>query len=437
VAARREVIAMNWLGKLPRRTRRSCRFDTRDEPNMRESDYSSPSETCESRTSSQTRPRTILGQESWVIRTSEVEAAVTRQAGHLAPVRFRVGNRWIEPFAIAPWANEDIGPAPPQVMRVMRGDFFCLPFGGNRKLYRGEEHPPHGETANAEWELESISSGELHLSMRTSVRKGRVDKFIRLVPGHTAIYSQHVISGMNGRMPMGHHPILRLPEGTTGRVGLSRFRFGEVFPGAFENPAGGGYSILKSGAQFTSLEHVPQVDGKWADLSVYPAREGYEDLVLMASDPARPFAWTALTVPEQKYVWIALKDPRVLPSTVFWMSNGGRHYPPWNGRHRHVIGLEEVAANFDYGLAESVAPNRLNRAGLATCLQLNPRKPLSVNYIMAVAEIPRGFDVVKTVEASADQNSIRITAKSKRAISIRLDVSFLAARSPAERRSAR
>ena len=108
MAARREVIAMNWLGKLPRRTRRSCRFDTRDEPNMRESDYSSPSETCESRTSSQTRPRTILGQESWVIRTSEVEAAVTRQAGHLAPVRFRVGNRWIEPFAIAPWANEDI-----------------------------------------------------------------------------------------------------------------------------------------------------------------------------------------------------------------------------------------------------------------------------------------------------------------------------------------
>ena len=136
----------------------------------------------------------VLGQASWILRTSDVEAAITRQAGHLAPVRFRIGNRWVEPFAIAPWAKEKTDPSLPQVVRVMRGDFFCMPFGDNEKPYNGEIHSPHGETANGEWRLESSTRQRIHLSMRTSVRPGRVDKVIQLVPGQTAVYSQHVIS---------------------------------------------------------------------------------------------------------------------------------------------------------------------------------------------------------------------------------------------------
>jgi len=163
--------------------------------------------------------------------------------------------------------------------------------------------------------------------------------------------------------------------------------------------------LLEAAARFSSLESVPQIDGKWSDLSVYPAREGYEDLVLLASDPDLQFAWTALTLPEEHYVWFSLKDPRVLPATVLWMSNGGRHYAPWNGRHRRTIGLEEIAGNFHYGLADSAARNSLNRAGVATCVKLNPLKPLAVNYIMAVAEIPKGFDIVESILPSVDGKS--------------------------------
>lgn len=367
----------------------------------------------------------VLGQASWILQTSGVEAAITRQAGHLAPVRFRIGNRWVEPFAIAPWAKERTDPSLPQVARVMRGDFFCMPFGDNEKPYKGEEYPPHGETANGKWRFESSTRRHIHLSMRTSVRPGRVDKVIQLVPGHTAVYSQHVISGMRGPMPLGHHPILRVPEGVTGRVSMSPFRFGQVFPGVFENPAKGGYSLLEAAARFSSLESVPQIDGKWSDLSVYPAREGYEDLVLLASDPDLQFAWTALTLPEEHYVWFSLKDPRVLPATVLWMSNGGRHYAPWNGRHRRTIGLEEIAGNFHYGLADSAARNSLNRAGVATCVKLNPLKPLAVNYIMAVAEIPKGFDIVESILPSVDGKSILVRSKSGKTLSSELDLSFL------------
>jgi len=48
-------------------------------------------------------------------------------------------------------------------------------------------------------------------------------------------------------MPLGHHPILRVPEGVTGRVSMSPFRFGQVFPGVFENPAKGGILFARSG----------------------------------------------------------------------------------------------------------------------------------------------------------------------------------------------
>jgi len=380
---------------------------------------------ADTRHSGRVRTQDVRGQESWVLRTPEVEAFVTRQAGHMAPVRFRIGNHWVEPYAIAPWAKETINASTPQVVRVMRGDFFCMPFGGNEKHYKGEIHPPHGETANGKWRLEASSRQCLHLFMMTSVRKGRVDKVIRLVPGQTAIYSQHVISGMKGPMSLGHHPILRVPEGVTARVSLSPFRFGQVFPGMLEDPAKGGYSLLKAGERFSSLERVPQIDGNWADLSVYPAREGYEDLVLMSSNPESQFSWIALTVPEKRYVWFSLKDPRVLPATVLWMSNGGRHYAPWNGRHRHTIGLEEIIGNFHYGLAESATRNSLNRAGVATCVKLNPLQALAVNYIVAVAEIPGGFDIVESILPSHVGKSVVIRSKSGKTITVDLDISFL------------
>ena len=64
-----------------------------------------------------------------------------------------------------------------------------------------------------------------------------------------------------------------------------------------------------------------------------------------------------MTFPAERFVWFALKDPRILRKTVLWISNGGRHYPPWNGRHINVMGLEEVTAYFHLGLADSARKN--------------------------------------------------------------------------------
>jgi len=375
----------------------------------------------------------IHGQPSWRFASDRVEAAITRLGGHLAPVRFRLPHGVVQPFSIAPWAEEKTGSELPALLKSLRGDFFCAPFGGNEKAYRGERHPPHGETANAPWKLESIKKSkaetELHLSLGTKVRPGRVDKTLRLRRGETAVYCRHVLSNMSGRMSLGHHAMLKFPGAAgSGLVATSPISFAQVLPVAFEKPAGRGYSSLKAGALFSRLDQVPALDGTVADLSRYPARRGFDDLAMVVHEATPDFAWTAVTFPAQRYVWFALKDPRVLRSTVLWISNGGRHYPPWKGRHVNVMGLEDVTAYFHLGLAESARPNPIGRRGTATCVSLKSGAPLTVNYIMAVAAIPGKWGRVKTI--TPGPHGVTLHPDKGRAVRVSLDPGFLYSKNP-------
>ena len=246
--------------------------------------------------------------------------------------------------------------------------------------------------------------------------------------GQNTLYSQHVVSGMSGPMNLGHHAMLKFPDAPgSGLVSTSRFVYGQVFPQAFELPEKRGYLWLQPGAEFKSLQRVPTITGQTADLTHYPARRGFEDLVLLVSDAKEPFAWTAVTFPKERYVWFALKDPRVLRETVFWLSNGGRHYPPWNSRHVNVMGLEEVTSYYAVGLAESARPNPISRKGLPTCLILSPKTPLVVPYIMGVAAIPAGFDRVTSIRGARGNQAILLKSATGRQAEAAVNLDFLRA----------
>jgi hypothetical protein len=370
----------------------------------------------------------IKGQPSWRIASNRVEAFVTQLGGQLGPITFDRKQRKIAPYSVAPWAQEKLDPRTPAMLQALRGDFFCLPFGGNATAFGGEKHPPHGETANAKWRPEKCPAGgtSLRLSLKTRIRPGRVDKEISLRDGEDAVYIRHTIRGMAGPMCMGHHAMLKFPDGEgSGRISTSRFLYGQVLPEIFEQPELGGYSALKVGAEFDSLEAVPLAAGGSADLTRYPARRGFEDLVMMVSDSDLPFAWTAVTFPKERFVWFALKDPKVLRETVFWLSNRGRHYPPWSSRHLNVMGFEDVTAYFHLGLAESARPNPISAKGWPTSLMLNPATPLVVNYIMGVAAIPPGFDRVAAVAPGADNQSLILKAPGGRKAMAKVDLGFL------------
>lgn len=380
--------------------------------------------------------QTIEGAPSWTFGSDSVEASLTQNGGHLAPVRFRIGRKIIQPFAIAPWAADPIPPDDQNVLRTLRGDFFCAPFGGNETPWRGTHYPAHGETAVNEWTFsgQKILPDGIEFSTALALRatQGEVTKRITLRHHETNIYCRHELRGISGPLCLGHHAMLAFPdEAGAARIQLSPWHHGRVCPEPFESPGKGGYFSLKTGAPFRRLDRVPLATGGFADLSTYPAREGFEDLVMVSSrqassssSDANDIAWASVTFPNAGYLWFSLKSPRTLASTILWHSNGGRHYPPWSGRHRRVLGVEDVTAYFHFGQAQSARSNPLSRSGVPTVLRLRKNHMTPVNYIMGVAAIPKGFDRVQTLRAVGG-NRIRIRSASGITIDHPVNTHFL------------
>ena len=352
--------------------------------------------------------RSVHSQPSAILATKDVEVAVTTRGGHMAPVTFfRSSDRPVQPYSVSPWQDEAPLPMPAPVLVTLRGDFFCMPFGGNSAEVAGEKHPPHGEIVGELWEVVGTKQAgdvsTLTMEIDTKVRKGRVIKELSLVDGQNAVYSRHTIEGFAGRAPLGHHATLAMPEKEGAvRIATSPIRFGMTCPGVFSDPKQREYQALLPGAKWTDLAKVPVA---WkgaadADLTRLPGRYGYADLVQLVNESSEKTggpAWTTATFSADGYLWFALKDPAVLTTTVFWMENHGRHGHPWNGRN-NCLGLEDVTAFFADGLAASVSDNLLSKEGIATAVTLTADKPTTVNYIQGVVRIPEGFENVKTLE---------------------------------------
>ena len=85
-------------------------------------------------------------QQGWELISKKVRFFVTENGGHTAPVLFTDDSgKTISPYYVTPWQNEgkDLSAAP--VLAPLRGDFFCLPFGGNGDPVNGVTFPCHGE----------------------------------------------------------------------------------------------------------------------------------------------------------------------------------------------------------------------------------------------------------------------------------------------------
>jgi len=347
---------------------------------------------------------------------------LTRVGGQLGSVKFRLGRQTVEPFSTAPWCDKPEAQKCIPLLRELRGEFFCAPFGAG-PTWRGEAHPPHGESANARWKVETSEPGCLVATLRTRVRPGKITKIIEAREGETNIYQTHVLETFQGAMCLGHHAMLDFTRNGPGRISTSKILLAQVLPAPFENPASGGYCSLKQGAWFQQLDCVPMAEGGMADLTRYPAREGFEDLVMLHHKDADDFAWAAVVFPEKKFIWFSLKNPAHLASTVLWHSNGGRHYAPWNGRHRGVLGIEDVTAYFHLGLAASLQNNPWKEKGVPTALSLGRKKNTRIPYIMGIAPLVAGFDSVLSIQRT--DVGIRLSSASGAHIDHVVDTSFL------------
>ena len=109
-----------------------------------------------------------------------------------------------------------------------------------------------------------------------------------------------------------------------------------------------------------------------------------------------------------------LKDPRQLPSTILWFSNGGRYYQPWNSRHLGVLGVEDGCTNSVAGHRASIEPNHLTARGIPTAITLDPSGRVEVRHVIGTLPVPASLTEVTSV--TIDGNFIIITGASGPAI---------------------
>jgi len=367
------------------------------------------------------------GQPSYLLQNDRVKVHVTVQGGHLTATF----NDSISPFFTAPWWEEaDIGEID-QIIKILRGDFFCLPFGANTEPYEGQQHPIHGQTCNDCWDYVALDDHDgakaLRLKMDLDADGGTVEKIIRLRDGEPLIYSEHIVTGLEGKSPAGHHAILQFPqEPASGIIDMTEPVTGFTTPTPIEDSAMGGYCLLKPGQEISDRTKVPCCDGGTADLTRYPTRKGYEDVVLFISDTSKQFVFTAASFPEQGYLYFQLKDPGVLPQTLFWLSNGGRHYAPWSGRLSGVLGMEEIAGFYHYGIKESLEPNFLQERGFKPFVEFSKDQPTSIKVIVGVVPIAGDFQGVEDIVPGAG-GEITILGKGGESINVPCNLDFLIA----------
>jgi len=372
----------------------------------------------------------IDSQPSWLIRNNNVELAVTELGGHMAPVTFGLDQAPVQPYYISPWQNEG-GDVPAPVLAPLRGDFFCLPFGANEEPYRGEQHPPHGETAGNKWTLVGAQRDEdstsLHISIDTKIRRGTVHRQFTLINGHNAVYSRTLIEGFAGRAPFAHHAILRLPkEERALQISTSRFDIGRTYPAPIGSPAAGDYQWIARDASFKSLSRIPSTfkDEAPGDYSAFPTRTGFCDLLQQFEKPGKKptISWVTAVNTEENWLWFALKNPVDMPGRMFWAENRGRHSHPWNGRNT-CLGIEDGCMYFDRGVAASSKPNPISKLGIPTHVNFKANQPFEVRYIQGAIKVPAKFDKVEIVDFT-EEGLIFHSATGKK-VATSVDTSFL------------
>lgn len=353
------------------------------------------------------------------VQSDAVSLGVTEVGGHLSDVTFRFRDgRNVSPMHTAPWHDEPLPADTPPMMRMLRGDFFCAPFGAS-DVIGGDLHGP---SANGHWSLTASEPDRIVVALDATILGATLTKHVSLHPGQTMVYERHTFTGGDGRIPVAHHAMLR--AGHKLKLGFAPHRFAGTPPEAVEVPPAG-RSLLAYPQEFTDLTSAEAADGRKVDLTTYPTEHGYEDVWMLSSEPNRPFAWTAATSAEEGWVWFSLKNPHVLPSTVVWMSNGGRNDAPWSGRHDRVIGLEEGCTYFGQGHAASIAPNPIADRGIATAVTLRPDAPLAISYAFGLAPVANTFGAVADVRAV--ERGVLLTDQHGAEVFSECDLSFVTA----------
>lgn len=298
-----------------------------------------------------------------------IAVSVDLSVGHIADLAIDSGGRALHPLHRAPWLDEPEDSLPPNLIagqRRLSGDFLCAPFS----VSDVEPAPLHGWPANSPWDVTAsaatVDGWQVRLRLRHKVLGATVDKILTLRDSHPFLYQEHAFSGGDGEVPVAHHPMTAMRNG--GKLAFSAKRLALTPDQSLEPDPARGRSMFAYPARTEALDGFPTAAGGMTSLHDYRASDLREDFVTLVEAEHDGLGWTAVARESEADLVLVLKNPRDLPVTMLWISNGGRDYAPWNGRHLGVLGVEDGRAAA--GHKASIGDNALKREGVATTLRL-------------------------------------------------------------------
>lgn len=361
---------------------------------------------------------------SYILKGENAEVQTTVSCGHMT-ADFNINGRVISPFFYAPWYNEAKADCS-NGDRVLRGNFFCFPFGLNQPA-NGVDYPVHGFTNDNCYNLisESHENGVHSMTLSSELTQDHavVERTYTIKDNENNIYQKNTITGATGNYPVGYHPTLDIPTDMGSAIvdctpPLESWT-SEV---QIEDYTKGGYSSLLPNYKIEDMTKVPIVYGGTVDLTHQPFIRGFDDIYMHICDQDKEFSWTTVTIPQRGYLYYQFKNPKKLANTMYWTSYRGRHYQPWNGRVDGCLEIGELNAYFYYGIT-ACEDNPLAKRGFKTCTQFDG-SAMSFELIEGVCEIPQGFTSVKDIVRSGE-GKLKIIGKNQEEIIIDCDIDFI------------
>lgn len=278
--------------------------------------------------------------------------------------------RQVAPFQIAPWANEPGGEALPGILRRLRGEWPCVPFGSDTDRAPMGDWPgshsagtldsfPHGFGSNNHWTFVEGGAGiALSIAYPDGHPIASLERRVTPDANSAALDFELVINvRQDCELPLGLHPCFRLPT----KPGAMRIEVAPGVSGATFPVATDASSIFQTDQFLPRWNDVPLRDGSRLDVSRVPLPHHTEELVQLIDIPGSAELWNTAEGYRVRLKW----NRDHFPSALLWFTNRGRTFAPWNARHL-ALGLEPICSAFDLGQQISVADNPISRRGVAT-----------------------------------------------------------------------
>ncbi|PSS64486.1 hypothetical protein C6558_13475 [Ensifer sp. NM-2] len=321
---------------------------------------------------------------------------VQRLGAMMAPVHFRLADgKTASPLHVAAWADMPATPELPGILRRLRGEWPCVPFGysvpsdGWPREWADVMWSPagdeevHGHSSNHDWDWQDADDASLRLALDYPANSpvARVERVVTPDPSAPAVdLIFRVFVRRKCSLPIGLHPVFRLPtQPGSARLELGAFRIGRTYPETVEP----GKAIFRANAAFQDITAVPaRNSGAAIDASALPFIADAEELLQIEGLDGQVALANFADGYRARLSW----NPNDFPSLLLWMSNRGRTAEPWNGDHL-AIGIEPVCSPYGLGPATALADNPIALSGVPTALEFSPESPFETHYRISVESL--------------------------------------------------